>query len=54
MTKYVKVKRHKRSLHKDCMRCGKDATVTATHVNVNGMRMDVMFCEGCAREGGVI
>ena len=52
-SKYIGVKRHKRSIHKNCMRCNDPATVTATRKN-GRMALDVHYCEAHAIKGGLI
>lgn len=46
----VDVNRRKRSIGRQCMHCGRPATVTATRVIGNGMRLDVRWCAQHADE----
>lgn len=58
MTRWIKVKTHKRNLHRLCVTkfCNRDGRVTATSTNkVNAIRMDGgPWCLECATEGGVL
>ena len=51
MTTFVKVQRHRRSVGRACMHCGKSATVTAIRKR-NGMRLAVRYCDEHAQMRG--
>lgn len=54
-TKYINVKQYKRSIGRNCMRCGKAAKVVATRkMDGSGYTMEVRYCIDHAIEGKII
>ncbi len=51
--RWVKVKQHRRSIHRNCAHCTTTATYTATRIR-NGFRMQLSMCQMHAELRGII
>ena len=52
-TKFTHIKHHSRSIGRDCMHCGRPATVTAVRKQDNKLKLPVRYCDEHAEIRGV-